>query len=167
MEPGKENQELTNPETSNETIRLNQRNLLIITIINSIGCYLDTNFAKIDNFNFNDNQNDLRHIFDYFDSCCEKKKVKTEKTLANQLIYNILVHHEDLDKNYENFLKALAQVISSEDILKNEDSFLTTFIPTYLEKCLKKDQLAFVHTYIQKHRMSISLLFNVLIRLYK
>ena len=44
---------------------------------------------------------------------------------------------------------------------------MTTFIPTYLEKCLKKDQLAFVHTYIQKHRMSISLLFNVLIRLYK
>ena len=55
METEKENQELTNPETSNETIRLNQRNLLIITIINSIGRYLDTNFAKIDNFNFNDN----------------------------------------------------------------------------------------------------------------
>lgn len=55
METGKKNQELAKPQSNPEVIRLNQRNFLILAIINSIGCYLDKKFAKIDNFNFNDN----------------------------------------------------------------------------------------------------------------
>lgn len=167
METGKKNQELAKPQSNPEVIRLNQRNFLILAIINSIGCYLDKKFAKIDNFNFNDNQNYLRYVFDYFVSCCEKKNLKIEKTLATQLIYNILIHQDNLGKHYVDFLKFLAHVITSEDILKNEDNFLSIFIPTYLEKCLKKEQFAFFSTYKEKNRMSISFLFNVLICLYK
>ena len=167
METGKKNQELAKPQSNPEVIRLNQRNFLILAIINSIGCYLDKKFAKIDNFNFNDNQNYLRYVFDYFVSCCEKKNLKIEKTLATQLIYNILIHQDNLGKHYVDFLKFLAHVITSEDILKNEDNFLSIFIPNYLEICLKKEQFAFFSTYKEKNRMSISFLFNVLICLYK
>ena len=167
MEIGKTNQELTKPKINDEVTRLDKRNFLILTIINSIGYYLDEKFAKIDKFNFNDNPNDLKYVFDYFASCCEKKKVKNEKTLVTKLIYNILVHQDDLDKKYENLLKALVQIITNKEILKNEGNFLTTFIPTYLEKCLKKEQFVFVSTYKEKHRMSISFLFKVLNCLYK
>ena len=167
METGKENQESSNPETNAELIRLSKRNSFIISIINNIGCYLDKKFDKIDNYNFNGNLNDLMYVFEYFVLCCEKNKLKNEKILATDLIYNILVNQNVLDKNYQDFLKFLVQVITTENILENEDSFLNIFIPTYLEKCLKKEQFSFVWTYKENHGMSISFLFNMLIFLYK
>lgn len=148
-----------------KSLLLLEKNTFILKLLNSIIGSFDINFPTLEEFDLEANIKDFSDLFDYLYSLCEDKPVKN---IALRLISFLILQGKDHNKNYEQLLTDINEIVLNENYLDNSDKRKKVMndLISDLKLCLKVEKYKYVENYQKRFGLDLMTLFEMIVFLY-